>query len=113
MELSRNAEQPLKFRMSCSHETRMTLRNIFLISFALVVLSFAFPAFAQSGLEGRITETINALVRIVNILIIGFVVWAGFLIAKGEGSGFQRLIYGIVGLIVANGAYVIINYFTY
>jgi hypothetical protein len=77
------------------------------------VLIFTIPAMAQSGLEGRITQTINSLVRIVNILIVGFIVWSGFLIAKGDGSGFQRLIYGIVGLIVANGAYVIINYFNY
>lgn len=68
---------------------------------------------AQSGLEGRVVQTINALIRIVNILIVGFVVWAGFLIAKGESSGFQKLIYSVVGLVVANAAYVIINYFTY
>jgi hypothetical protein len=78
----------------------------------LVILLIAVPCFAQSGLESRITETINAMVRIINILIIGFVVWSGFLIAKGEGSGFQKLMYSIVGLVVANGAYMIINYFS-
>lgn len=70
------------------------------------------PAFAQSGLEGRITQTIYLLIRLVNILIVGFVVWAGFLIARGEASGFHRLAYGVIGLIVANGAYMIINYFS-
>lgn len=79
---------------------------------AVLILAFAYPCFAQSGLESRIAQTINSLVRIVNILIVGFIVWAGFLIAKGEGAGFQRLVYGIVGLIVANGAYIIINYFS-
>lgn len=84
-----------------------------LSSLFLVFLFFAAPAMAQSSLEGRITGTINLLVRIVNILIIGFIVWSGFLIARGEGSGFQRLIYGVIGLLVANGAYVIVNYFNY
>lgn len=67
--------------------------------------------YAQSGLEGRITETISDLVRILNVLIVGFVVWAGFLIAKGDGSGFTRLIYGVIGLIVVNGSNLIIGYF--
>lgn len=92
---------------------RSTFCDILLVTFAALVLCYALPAMAQSGLEGRITETINALVRVVNVLIVGFVVWSGFLIAKGESSGFHRLIYGVIGLIVANGAYVIINYFTY
>jgi hypothetical protein len=88
--------------------------NAILASCALVLASLVFtiPCFAQSGLEGRITLTIDSLLRIVNVLIAGFVVWSGFLIAKGEGSGFQRLAYGIVGLIVANAAYLIVNYFS-
>lgn len=84
-----------------------------LLSIVFLVLLFSWPALAQSGLEGRITTTINALVRIVNVMIIGFIVWAGFLIATGESSGFNRLIYGVVGLIVANGAYIIVNYFRF
>lgn len=68
-------------------------------------------AFAQSGLEGRINQTIGDLVRVLNVLIVGFIAWAGFLIAKGEGPGMTRLIYGIVGLIVVNSAYLIIHYF--
>jgi hypothetical protein len=68
--------------------------------------------FAQSSLEGRITTTIGLLTRIVNVLIAGFIVWSGLLIAKGESSGFQKLVYGVVGLIVANAAYLIVNYFS-
>lgn len=68
-------------------------------------------AFSQSGLEGRITQIIADLVRVLNVLIVGFVVWAGFLIAKGDSSGFTRLIYGVVGLIVVNASYLIIGYF--
>lgn len=81
------------------------------VIFVLLILIFSVPLMAQSGLEGRITEAISGLIRIVNVLIVGFVVWAGFLIAKGDGSGLTRLIYGVVGLIVVNAAYLIINYF--
>jgi hypothetical protein len=89
-----------------------TILKAALLTLALSLFFFLEPALAQSGLEGRITTTIYLLIRIVNILIVGFVVWAGFLIARGEGTGFQRLIYGVLGLIVANAAYMIINYFT-
>ena len=84
----------------------------FIAVFGALLILFALPAFAQSGLEGRITQTINSMIRVINILVIAFVVWSGFLIARGESSGFQKLIYSIVGMIVANGAYMIINYFT-
>ena len=113
MELHRTVHETFDASCNLSRTPRTASINLLLISVAVFTLCFAFPAMAQSGLEGRITETINALVRVVNILIVGFVVWSGFLIAKGESSGFHRLIYGVVGLIVANGAYVIINYFTY
>lgn len=79
---------------------------------AILLLS-SLPAFAQSGLEGRIYNTINDLVRILNIIIIGFIAWAGFLIAKGDGSGIGRLIYGVIGILVVNAANLIITYFNY
>ncbi|RME14428.1 MAG: hypothetical protein D6797_08865 [Bdellovibrio sp.] len=82
------------------------------LTFIGLAIFFHFPAWAQSGLEGKINETINDLIRIVNLIIVGFIVWSGFLIAKGEGSGLTRLIYGIVGLVVVNAAYLIINYFS-
>lgn len=78
-----------------------------------ILLFSSFPAFAQSGLEGRIYNTINDLVRILNIIIIGFIAWAGFLIAKGDGSGIGRLIYGVIGILVVNAANLIITYFNY
>lgn len=77
----------------------------------IFVLFFSYPLFAQSGLEGRINVAILNLVRVINILIVGFVAWSGFLIAKGDGAGVSRLIYGIVGLVVVNSAYMIINFF--
>lgn len=95
-------------------ENRTTGRSVHwlvlpLLTFATVI--FSHYAFAQSGLEGRVTEVINDLVRIINILIVGFIAWAGFLIARGDGSGMNRLIYGVIGLVVTNGANLIINYF--
>lgn len=78
----------------------------------LLPLFFSFQAIAQSGLEGQIIETVDSLVRIINLVIVGFIAWSGFLIAKGEGVGPSRLIYGIVGLVVVNAAQLIINYFS-
>jgi hypothetical protein len=81
------------------------------LSIILLVLFICCSSMAQTGLEGEISYTIDNLVRIINILILGFIVWSGFLIAKGESSGVSRLIYGIVGLIVVNTAQMIITYF--
>lgn len=94
------------------------LRRIFFnkefvfVMVSLAILTVPVSCFAQSSLEGRITETINQLVRILDLLILGFIAWSGFLIAKGDGSGTQRLIYGVVGLIIVNASYMIIQYFS-
>ena len=81
------------------------------MGFSLLLLALhQQPAFAQA-LESRITQTIEAMTRLVNVLIVGFIVWSGFLIAKGDGNGFGRLIYGVIGLFVANTSYLIIGYF--
>lgn len=92
--------------------SRDSIKAAPLFIFLMFVFLMAWPALAQSGLEGRIYRTINDLVRILNVLIIGFVAWAGFLIAKGDGSGMTRLIYGVVGLVVVNAASLIIYYFS-
>ena len=84
---------------------------MFTMALTALVLLLSEPLLAQSGLEGRINQTISDLVRIINILIVGFVAWSGFLIARGDGSGFTRLIYGVVGLFIVNAANLIINYF--
>lgn len=84
----------------------------FILVVSLFIHVFGSVSLGQSGLEGQINETIGDLVRIINILIVGFVAWSGFLIAKGDGSGVSRLIYGIVGLVVVNAAYLIISYFS-
>lgn len=90
----------------------ITIKTSVKIFILLLASTYTVSVFAYGGgLEGEITQTINNLVRIINILIVGFVVWAGFLVAKGDGQGFTRLIYGVVGLIIANSASLIINYF--
>jgi hypothetical protein len=80
-----------------------------------VMLAFIFLApkllYAQS-LQGRILATIDNLITIVNLLLIGAIVWAGFLMAKGDGSGVQKLVYSIVGLIVVNSSRMIVEFFT-
>lgn len=83
----------------------------FSVSFFIFVF-FEEALFAQGSLEGRINEVILALIRILNVIIVGFIAWSGFLIAKGDANGMKRLIYGIVGLITVNSAFIIINYFT-
>ncbi|PIT99308.1 MAG: hypothetical protein COT74_09900 [Bdellovibrionales bacterium CG10_big_fil_rev_8_21_14_0_10_45_34] len=83
-------------------------------SFVLPLIVVAFLPqllIAQSGLEGRIGELIADLVRLMNVVIIGFIAWAGLLIAKGESSGLTRLVYGVIGLVVVNAAQMIIDYF--
>ena len=105
---------PSLFDIFCI-DVRKRRKALALTVLALACTALVFSpltAFAQSALEGRITQTVSALVRIVNVIIAGFIVWSGFLIAKGDHAGMHRLIYGIVGLLVANTAYLIINYFS-
>jgi hypothetical protein len=83
---------------------------LFFLCVGIFCLVAAEPAVAQA-LESRISQTIDSLTRLVNVLIVGFIVWSGFLIAKGDESGFGRLIYGVVGMLVANASYLIISYF--
>lgn len=70
------------------------------------------PLLAQ-GLESRIESVIASLQTILNIVIVGLIAWSGFLIAKGEGTGISRLIYGILGLVVVNAAGAIVRYFLF
>ena len=88
------------------------LVGVFKCIFFMSIFCFSYSLMAQGGLEGQINNTINDLVRIINVLIVGFVVWSGFLIARGDQSGVTRLIYGIIGLVVVNTASLIIGYFS-
>lgn len=88
------------------------LRKVLFIGLFLVCLSP--PCLAQyfgGSLESRIISTIEALVRIINIILVGVIAWAGFTLARGDTSGIDRLIYAIIGLIVINSSQLIINYF--
>jgi len=67
---------------------------------------------AQS-LQGRISTAITDMISILNLLLVAAIAWAGFLMAKGDGSAVTRLIYCVVGLIVVNSSRLIIDYFLY
>jgi hypothetical protein len=87
------------------------------IRFALVFLAGLLLSpvllYAQGGaLQTQILETISRLVSVINVLLIGVVVWAGFLIARGDGTGIQKLTYSVIGLVVVNSARYIIQFFT-
>lgn len=77
----------------------------------LLVLLFSNDLWAQA-LESRISELISNLIRIINLVLVGAIAWAGFLMARGDASALQRLMYCIVGLVVVNSADLIISYFT-
>jgi uncharacterized membrane protein YuzA (DUF378 family) len=66
-----------------------------------------------ANLETQISTTIGRMVTILNALLVGAVAWAGFLLAKGEGSAVARLIYCIMGLIVVNSASMILDFFKF
>lgn len=101
-----------KYKGNIMKETNcLKQKKSLLIITGIAILFLADTLFAQTGLEGQIHNTIRDLVRIINVIIIGFIAWAGFLIAKGDGGGIERLLYGVVGLIVVNSAYMIINFF--
>lgn len=87
------------------------LRKCCPIAIGTTLLFYSLHCFAQSGLESEIRQAIFSLVRILNIVIVGFAAWSGFLIARGDGSGQTRLIYSVIGLIVVNASNMIINYF--
>lgn len=89
-----------------SFESLLLIMTIF-----LVLCFFSSESYAQAGIESQIRHTIYSLVRLLNLIIVGFAAWAGFLIAKGDGSGQSRLIYAVIGLVVVNSSSLIINYF--
>lgn len=66
---------------------------------------------ADSSATGVIDDTIRKMVTILNVLIVGIMVWSGFLLARGDSSAVQRIIYGIIGLVVVNSAEALLNFF--
>lgn len=66
--------------------------------------------YAQSVI-GIIDTTIGRMTTVLNVLIVGVMAWSGFLLARGDGSAVQKIIYSIIGLIVVNSARVILQFF--
>lgn len=103
----------LTLNTKSSLKNKRRYKEYFLIFFIffLILCLFTSVSYAQSGIESQIRNTIYSLVRLLNIIIVGFAAWSGFLIAKGDGSGQSRLIYAVIGLVVVNSSSLIINYF--
>ncbi|MDB5038592.1 MAG: hypothetical protein JWQ35_2120 [Bacteriovoracaceae bacterium] len=77
-----------------------------------IVVSICFPIMTMAqSLEGRIETSIDRLIVLLNLLLVGAVAWSGFLLARGEQTAVTRLVYSVVALIVVNSARLIINYF--
>ncbi len=64
---------------------KVLLWLLFFIGVGVFCLVAVEPSVRQA-LESRISQTIESLTRLVNVLIVGFIVWSGFLIAKGDES---------------------------
>lgn len=82
---------------------------------AFFLLSLAYfmqtEVLVAQAVVGVIDTTIVRMTTILNILIVGVMAWSGFLLARGDGSAVQKIIYGIIGLIVVNSARVILQFF--
>lgn len=98
-------------KVSLKEQQRLKTYALLLLILILSLCFLSSVSYAQTGIESQIRNTIYSLVRLLNIIIVGFAAWSGFLIAKGDGSGQSRLIYAVVGLVVVNSSSLIINYF--
>lgn len=85
--------------------------TLFTISAIALVALTSDALFAQQVL-GIMQRTIDNMVTVLNVLIVGILAWCGFLLARGDGSAVQRIIYLIIGLVVVNSAHYILNFFS-
>lgn len=81
-----------------------------LIVAAVCLIYFSHAVEAQA-LEARISDLISNLIRILNLVLVGAIAWTGFLMARGDATALQRLMYAVIGLVVVNSAELIIEYF--
>lgn len=83
-------------------------------NFGLMVVISIFATMTElmaQAATGVIDTTIQKMVTILNVLIVGIMAWSGFLLARGDSSAVQRIIYGIIGLVVVNSARVFLDFF--
>lgn len=85
-------------------------RSLSFLAVFTLLLTVTDALFAQS-IVGVINSAIGNMVTVLNVLIVGVIAWSGFLLARGDASGVQRIVYGIIGLIVVNSARVLIEFF--
>jgi len=86
---------------------------IHLLIYACLFLFQDLSVLEAQSLQGTISSAISKLIIILNLLIVGAIAWAGFLLVKGESSGVSRLLYCVVALIVVNSAQVIMDFFRF
>lgn len=87
-----------------------SLENLKLGLFTLTIYLLPILVHAQS-LEGRISDAISRLIIILNLLLVGVIAWAGFMLATGEQAGLRKLAYSVGALIVVNSSRLIIDFF--
>ena len=98
-------------RISQKSFGRKDLYALAILSFGFVVLlSLNSDLMAQEAV-GVIQTTINKMVNILNVIIVGIMAWCGFLLARGDSSAFQRIIYCVIGLVVVNSADALVHFF--
>ena len=88
-------------------------KGIHLLIYACLLLFQDLSVLEAQSLQGTISSAISKLIIILNLLIVGAIAWAGFLLVKGESSGVSRLLYCVVALIVVNSAQVIMDFFRF
>ena len=90
---------------------------------AIVTYSFAFMFLAAivviagttslwaAELDSVVRQLTANMVSLLNVIIVAIMAWSGFLIARGDSSAVQRIIYGVIGLVVLNSASAIVDFF--
>lgn len=90
------------------HMSKILVKNSVFILMLVLLLPSVLMA---QEIRTTIMSAINNMQIVLNLLIVGLLAWSGFLLAKGDGSGVQRIIYCVIGLIVVNSADAILRFF--
>lgn len=101
------------FRRNLMILKRLNRQNLYVL-WTVVTIGLFYLLGEQASAQavvGVINTTIQNMTLILNVIIVGIMAWNGFLLARGDGHAVQKIIYGIIGLIVVNSARLIIEFF--